>query len=36
MIKPRTIVQPDATERPTVRLPKPESNFGGWGPRLRF
>ena len=32
MIKPRD-KQPDP-ERPTFRLPKPEQNFGGWGPKL--
>jgi hypothetical protein len=33
MIKPRTIVRDD--ENPTFGLPKPDSTFGGWGPRLR-
>ncbi len=36
MIKPRTIVRDDEEpKRPTFGLPKPDSNFGGWGPRLR-
>ncbi len=37
MIKPKTL-DPKDTEanRPTFRIPRPESEFGGWGPRLRY
>jgi hypothetical protein len=36
MIKPRTVVKENETERPTFRLPKPDADFAGWGPRLRY
>ena len=37
MISPRTLNKTtDEPERTTVRLPEPERNFTGWGPRLRF
>jgi hypothetical protein len=36
MIKPRTIVQDEQPQRPTVIAPKTGPNFVGWGPRLRF
>jgi hypothetical protein len=37
MIKPRTINERGTgEERPTIRLPKSELGFGGWGPRLRY
>ncbi len=35
MIRPRTLANPPESERPTFRIPKPEENFGGWGPKLR-
>jgi len=37
MIKPRsTFEKADDTGRTTVRVPKTEIGFGGWGPRLRY
>jgi hypothetical protein len=37
MIKPRTIDnKQNDPDRPTFRIPRPESDFGGWGPRLRY
>jgi len=37
MIKPRTINDKNTGEdRTTIRFPKAETGFGGWGPRLRY
>ncbi len=36
MIYPRNDERHTETARPSVRLPKAEPNFDGWGPRLRF
>jgi hypothetical protein len=36
MIKPRTIDKAADPLRPTLPQPKSESEFAGWGPRLRY
>jgi hypothetical protein len=37
MIKPRTINEKSTGEdRTTIRFPKAETGFTGWGPRLRY
>jgi hypothetical protein len=37
MIKPRSIFEKeDETDRTTVRIPRTEAGFRGWGPRLRY
>jgi hypothetical protein len=36
MKKPRLLDQGEPAPRPTIRLPKTEAEFGGWGPRLRY
>ena len=34
MPKPRMLPKSEPAPRPTIRIPKPESDFSGWGPRL--
>jgi hypothetical protein len=36
MIKPRVPDKGEPAPRPTIRLPKPDADFSGWGPRLRY
>ncbi len=36
MIKPHTIDRREEALPTTIRTPKSESGFAGWGPRLRF
>jgi hypothetical protein len=36
MKKPHTLERENDKARPTIVLPKPDANFSGWGPRLRY
>jgi hypothetical protein len=36
MKQPRLPEQGEPAPRPTIRLPKPETEFAGWGPRIRY
>jgi hypothetical protein len=32
----QTTLPVDTTPRPTIQMPKAESGFTGWGPRVRY
>ncbi len=34
MLKPRMLKPSEPAPRPTIRIPKLEAAFSGWGPRL--
>jgi hypothetical protein len=36
MTKPRLLDKSEPAPRPTIRIPKPDAEFSGWGPRLSY